>query len=158
MGRLSCIIWVASKSNYTVQIRERQREITLRKRGDNVLTETGTGMMQTQFKEHLQPPCPLKKLNNYSKGRKTICLQCRRPWFDSWVGKIRWRGERLPTPVFWPGEFHGLCHPRDHKESDMTEQLSLSLRRATGACDPCSALVSALKLYQWSLICYSISF
>ena len=23
--------------------------------------------------------------------------------FDSWVGKIPWRRERLPTPVFWPG-------------------------------------------------------
>ena len=29
----------------------------------------------------------------------------------------RWRRERLPTPVFWPGEFHGL---------DTAEQLSLS--------------------------------
>ena len=29
-----------------------------------------------------------------------ICLQCRRPRFDSWVGKIRWRRDRLPTPVF----------------------------------------------------------
>ena len=38
-----------------------------------------------------------------------------------------WRRERLPTPVFWPGEFHGLCSPRGHKELDMTEQLSLSL-------------------------------
>ena len=24
------------------------------------------------------------------------------------IGKIPWRRERLPTPVFWPGEFHGL--------------------------------------------------
>ena len=23
-------------------------------------------------------------------------------------GKIPWGRERLPTPVFWPGEFHGL--------------------------------------------------
>ena len=23
-----------------------------------------------------------------------------RPWFDSWVGKIPWRRDRLPTPVF----------------------------------------------------------
>ena len=30
----------------------------------------------------------------------TTCLQYRRPWFDSWVGKIRWIRERLPTPVF----------------------------------------------------------
>ena len=31
---------------------------------------------------------------------KEIHLQCRRPWFDSWVGKIPWRRDRLPTPVF----------------------------------------------------------
>ena len=36
-----------------------------------------------------------------------ICLQCGRPGFDPWVGKIPWRRERLPTPVFWPGEFLG---------------------------------------------------
>ena len=36
-------------------------------------------------------------------------------------------GERLPTPIFWPGEFHGLYSPWGHKELDMTEQLSLSL-------------------------------
>ena len=34
--------------------------------------------------------------------------KCRRPGFDPWVGKIPWRRERLPTPVFWPGESHGL--------------------------------------------------
>ena len=35
-------------------------------------------------------------------------LLCRRPGFDPWVGNILWRRERLPTPVFWPGEIHGL--------------------------------------------------
>ena len=33
--------------------------------------------------------------------------------------------ELLPTPVFWPGEFHGLYGPWGHKESDVTERLSL---------------------------------
>ena len=36
------------------------------------------------------------------------------------------RRERLPTPVFWPGEFHGLYSPWGRKESDRTERLSLS--------------------------------
>ena len=27
----------------------------------------------------------------------------------------------LPTPVFWPREFHGLYSPWGHKKSDMTE-------------------------------------
>ena len=35
------------------------------------------------------------------------CLQYRRPRFDPWVGKIPWRREWLPTPVFLAGEFHG---------------------------------------------------
>ena len=29
--------------------------------------------------------------------------------------KIPWRRQRLPTPVFWPGEFHGLCSPRGRR-------------------------------------------
>ena len=37
--------------------------------------------------------------------------------------KISWRRERLPTPVFWPREFHGLFSPWGRKESDMTERL-----------------------------------
>ena len=45
----------------------------------------------------------------------------------SLVGKIPWRRERLPTPVFWHGEFHGLYSPWICKELDSTEQLSLSL-------------------------------
>ena len=81
--------------------------------------------------------------------------------FDSWVGKIPWRRDRLPTPVslgfpdssvgkesackagdlgsipglgrslgegkgspvFWPGEFHGLYSPWGRKASHTTEQL-----------------------------------
>ena len=50
-----------------------------------------------------------------------IHLQCGRPGFDPWVGKIPWRRERLPVPVFWPGEFRGLYSPWGHKESDTTE-------------------------------------
>ena len=41
-----------------------------------------------------------------------IHLQCGRPGFDPWVGKIPWRRERLPTSVSWPGESHGLYSHR----------------------------------------------
>ena len=37
-----------------------------------------------------------------------------------------WRRERLPTPIFWPGEFYGLYSLWGCKESDMTKQLSVS--------------------------------
>ena len=42
-------------------------------------------------------------------------------------------GERLPTPVFWPSEFHGLYNPWGHKELDTTERLSLCLGRLISA-------------------------
>ena len=62
---------------------------------------------------------------------KKIWLQCGRPGFNPWVGKIPWRWEWLPNPVFLPREFHGErslggYSPWGHKESD-TEQLTLSL-------------------------------
>ena len=50
----------------------------------------------------------------------------RKTWFDPWVGKIPCRREWLPTPVFWPGNFHELYSPWDHKESDTMEGLSLT--------------------------------
>ena len=28
--------------------------------------------------------------------------------WETWVGKIPWRREQLPTPESWPGVFHGL--------------------------------------------------
>ena len=44
---------------------------------------------------------------------------------DPWVGMIPWRRAWQPTPVFWPGEFHGLYSPWGRKESDTTKPLSL---------------------------------
>ena len=64
-------------------------------------------------------------------GQTVICLQCGWPGFDPWVGKIPWRKERLPTPVFWPEEFYGQGAWRatvhEITESDTTERLSHSL-------------------------------
>ena len=38
-----------------------------------------------------------------------------------WVRETRWRRDRLPTPVFWPGEFHGLDSPQGYQELGMIE-------------------------------------
>ena len=62
-----------------------------------------------------------------TSGKEPAC-QCRRHKrhrFDPWAGKMPWRREQLPTPVFWPGEFHGVYSPWGCKESNTTEQLSL---------------------------------
>ena len=77
--------------------------------------------------------------------------------FDSWVRKIHWRRDRLPSPVFLgfpcgsagkesackmgdlglipglgraPGGFYGLYSPWGLKESDMTERVALLLSHA----------------------------
>ena len=58
----------------------------------------------------------------------SVCLECGRPGFDPWVGKIPWRRKWHPTPVFLPGESHGGrslvgYSPWGHKESDTIERL-----------------------------------
>ena len=78
--------------------------------------------------------------NNFSGGSegflggskvKSICLECGRPGFDPWVGKIPWKRKWHPTPVLLPGEFHGGrslvgYSPWGCKESDTTERLHTS--------------------------------
>ena len=45
--------------------------------------------------------------------------------WETWVRSLGWEDplekQRQPSPVFWPGEFHGLYSPWGCKESDMTE-------------------------------------
>ena len=68
-----------------------------------------------------------KKINIFPRwlsGKESAC-QCRRPRFNSWVGKIPWRRKWQPTPVFLPGESHGQrslagCSPRGCKELQMS--------------------------------------
>ena len=63
----------------------------------------------------------------YSNGSAVKGSACNVGDLDSIPGLGRSPGrEQLPTPVFWPGKFHGLSSPWGRKESDMTEQLSLS--------------------------------
>ena len=74
---------------------------------------------------------------------------------------IPWRRDRLPTPVFWPGEFHGLCSPWGCKESDTSEQLSISLDSLSKVSinlgaekrikEPCKVLTQKSKNYNYPL-------
>ena len=56
---------------------------------------------------------------------KSVCLQCRRPGFDPWVGKIPWRRKWQPTPsilgweIPWTEE-SGRLQSIGSQESDMT--------------------------------------
>jgi len=71
-----------------------------------------------------------------TSNNEFYCLQCGRPGFDPWVGKIPWRRKWQPTPALLPGKSHGQrsligYSPWGRKESDMTERLhSLTHRTA----------------------------
>ena len=73
-----------------------------------------------------------------SAGKESTCnvgdLSLILGWQDPW------KRERLPTPVFWPGESHGHCSPWGLKELDMTERLSLSLHSMV----PLASLITQL--------------
>ena len=82
-------------------------------------------MVTTAFSFTVLPLPHSHVLNNYTHFRS-------RSLIDPWVGKFPWRRKRLPTAVFLPGEFHRQrslvgYSPWGHKESDTTEQLTLSL-------------------------------
>ena len=91
------------------------------------------------------------RLPRWHSSKESAC-QYRRPGFDPRVGKIPWRRKWQPTPVFLLGEFHGQrilteYSPWGHKQSDTTEQLSLSLSslKATYVyIDSCSSIKSLL--------------
>ena len=78
--------------------------------------------------------CLLVHLNIFPGGSDgRVCLQCGRPGFHPWVGKIPWRRKWKPTPVFLePGESQGLrilagYSPWGRKESNTTERLHFFL-------------------------------
>ena len=67
-----------------------------------------------------------------------VCLQCRRPVFLPWVGKICWIRKWQPTPVFLPGESHRKrslagYRPWGCKELNTTERLSLTVTKIINA-------------------------
>ena len=65
-----------------------------------------------QFSSNLKKYIFLNAIIIYSglpwwlSSKESAC-QCRRPGFDPWVGKIPWRREWQPTPVFLPAKSQG---------------------------------------------------
>ena len=94
--------------------------------------------LSSQRKNKLNPLKILFKMN-LCKFQDAIISHsfCRRPRFDSWVGKIPWRKKWQSTPVFFPGKSHEQrslmgYSPWGCKDLDMTEHtcircLSLNL-------------------------------
>ena len=87
---------------------------------------------------------------------------------ETWVWSLGWedpwRREWLPSPVFWPGEFHGQRSLPGYsqwgrKESDMTEWLSLSTSTTFMDCSlPSSSVrgISQARILEWVAISFSL--
>ena len=84
------------------------------------------GTWLTSIISHLPKLC--LGFSGGSASKESTCnaqrVKCLPAMQETWVGKIPWKRERLPTLVFWPGKFHGLYSPWGHKELDMIERLS----------------------------------
>ena len=73
----------------------------------------------------------LHRLPKWLNGEESAC-QCSRCRFDLWVRKIPCRRKWPPTPVLLPEKSHGQrslagYSPRNRRESDKIERLTLSL-------------------------------
>ena len=88
------------------------------------MTLDGIQRRMTFLSLDILPPHHLSGLPWSSVGKESAC-NTGEPSLISGLGRPPGERIRLPTPVFWPREFHGLHSPRGHKESDMTKWLSL---------------------------------
>ena len=98
------------------------------------ILQISTSYFRKENQEIIQIQRRLKGFLGGTSGKEPAC-QCRRHkrcGFDPWIRKNPWRRTWQSTPVFLPGESHGQrslvgYSLRGHKESDITEQLTLSL-------------------------------
>ena len=87
------------------------------------------GQVHSAKLEHFQKP---HFQFSGASGKATSQLRrCKRGRFNPWIGKIPWSRNSQPTPVFWPGKFHGQrslvgYSPWGHNESDTQQQHSVS--------------------------------
>ena len=62
-------------------------------------------------------------------------LQCGRPGFDPWVGKIPWRRKRQPTPVLLPRKTHGQRSLRSMGLQRVGHDWATSLTMQSTSCE-----------------------
>ena len=79
---------------------------------DQVLITTLDGLSKNPVPHHHHPSMGKLDIVHHTIWASLVAvrkqsLQCRRPGFSPWVGKIPWRRICPPTPVFLPGKSHG---------------------------------------------------
>ena len=77
---------------------------------------------------HISVACISNEIYKIIIAKIMTMLKRLPPMRETWVRSLAWRRKWQPTPVFLPGESHGLRNlvgysPRGCKESDATERL-----------------------------------
>ena len=113
---------------------------------------TNQHIKQFLFNVELSPLSPLLGFPSGSDGR--LCLQYRRPGFDPWVGKIPWRREWQPSPVFlgFPGgsaDKESTCSAGDLGSEDPLENGMAAHSSILGINNSCLIQNSAHSLLSW---------
>ena len=67
---------------------------------------SGVTKSQTRLNTHAHTHTYIYGFPWWISGKESTC-QCGRHRFDPWAGKIFWRRQWQPTPVFLPGKSHG---------------------------------------------------
>ena len=114
-------------------------------KGTNAILEGSTLMSSSPPKgPHFQIPSQWRLVFNIwilgfpggASDKESACQWrgWKRSSFDPWARKIPWRRKWQQTPVLLPGKSHRQrslvdYHPRGHKESDMTEIMSIWVLR-----------------------------
>ena len=70
---------------------------------------------------YLTSPILMEGFSGSSAGKESAACHAGDLGSIPGVGRSPGRRERLSTPVFWPGEIHGMYNPWGCKGSDMTK-------------------------------------
>ena len=132
LGILTCGPWPHLKENFTIPFFIQSQRFPWWLRWQRICLQCGRPGLdpwvgKIPWRRNRLPTPVFLGFPGGSAGKESAC-HAGGPGLGSWVGKIPWRRERLPTPVFRPRELHRLYGPWGHKESAVTEQLSLSLQ------------------------------
>ena len=113
----------------------------------------GTGRIIQSVKKFIEPFIQQKLEGCFPQWfcGKESGWQCKRHWFDPWVGRIPWRGKWQPTPVFLPRESHGQRSQVGYsswscKESDTIEQLTHTYKH-----NPSKLNYQSLSFHTWKM-------
>ena len=98
------------------QIDSRSQETWPTSTASNHTVSLGAHPRAVRFQHTRSHCCCFSHFPGGASGKESACQcrRCKRRESNPWVGKISWRRECQPTPVFLPEKFQGQRSPAGH--------------------------------------------